>query len=101
MDDAFIMNTTFLSSLFPPLHDIGGEGPAHSRHHSDNGSMRQLETICPGCKLPLWECDFSSTYYRIFCDNDHCRLFRENQGSRAKAPRADTSPETDIRCLSN
>lgn len=97
MDDAFIMNTTFLNS-FPPFFDIGGEGLLHSRHHSGNGGGEQLGILCKACGDSMIEIEFR-THYRIVCDNDQCYLFRERQGSRAKEIEEPAKPVESINRL--
>lgn len=85
--------TTILPTVhtfLPPSFNIGGESLLRSRHHSGNGTMKQLETLCPGCGMPLYEYAFNSSHYRIFCDNFKCSLFKQTQDSREKETEEET-----------
>ena len=85
MDDAFILNTTFLSTFFPPFFSNGrGQKP----------TLASPPTNCsnPVCRQPLIEIEFKR-HFALVCDNIHCDLFRQPQGSREKEPSLESETE--------
>jgi len=73
MNDAFIMNTTFLDSLNPPFFTTG---------RGSGGRLASPRVGCEACGQPLIETRINHHFVRL-CDNYACRLFRERQGIRA------------------
>lgn len=45
---------------------------------------------CKACNQPLIEIPVNN-HYRLVCDNDRCKLFREGQGIKAK--KVENAPE--------
>ena len=72
MDDAFILNTTFLDSLNPPF-------PTNGR--GSGGRLASPRVGCEACGQPLIETKVNHHFVRL-CDNYACRLFRGRQGIR-------------------
>jgi hypothetical protein len=46
---------------------------------------------CKSCKQPLIEIEINH-HFRVVCDNDRCKLFREGQGCIAKEIEAPEYP---------
>ena len=77
--EADMMTTTAFFTFFPPILHRRGEDAA-TRLAISEGKV----VTCKGCGQPLIEIDFNSTHYAHLCNNWHCRLFLQPQGSRAK-----------------
>lgn len=77
MDDAFILNTTLLSSFFPPFLANGRGQP---RLASPPAYCRN-----PQCKSHLIEMEYGK-HIALVCDRVGCYLFRERQEYRERVP---------------
>jgi hypothetical protein len=75
--DTYTLHSAFLDSLRPPLRCAGGQ-PAR---------LASPAAACYMCGEPLIEMEFRG-HFALMCDNWRCILYRQSQGSRAKATTA-------------